>query len=256
MRTTMTGEAPDRDAQGQGAVARALATARSARRGGAAPSRGILSMQERGRRLAARALSGVRQVGVGIGVRPYQHDRWSDARWAEAYARQEFAYQRDVFELGRYAVLLGYLRRHGAGSILDVGCGEGLFRRLLSPADFTRYLGMDIVPGAVEHASVLADERTSFAVGELPDSDEHFDVVVLNEVLYYFHSADAILERVAAVLVPSGAVVTSIWRHAGDRALWRALDRRFQIVDAVRLRSEGNPYNRRGWRVSMHLRAE
>ena len=78
------------------------------------------------------------------------------------------------------------------------------------------------------------------------------DVVVLNEMIYYMPSPGALLQRVASIIRPGGVVLTSIWRHPGDRALWRLLDREFQLVCASRTRSENNPYNRRGWRNSCH----
>lgn len=212
------------------------------------------SPRARARRVAARGLNTVRQAGVDLGLRPYQTDRWSLERWGEAYGRREFAYQGDVVEAGRYGALLGYLRRRRPGRILDVGCGEGLFRRFLAEGDFVSYLGVDIAAGAIEQATALADDRTSFAVAELPGPDlGPFDVVVLNEVLYYLPSADEFLERVGRLLSEDAAVLTSIWRHSGDRALWRTLDRHLRFVDAVRVRSERSPYNRRGWRVSLHL---
>ena len=78
------------------------------------------------------------------------------------------------------------------------------------------------------------------------------DVVVLNEMIYYMRSPRTLLERVASVIRPGGLVLTSIWRHPGDRALWRLLDREFELVCAARTRAENNPYNRLGWRISCH----
>jgi hypothetical protein len=47
-------------------------------------------------------------------------------------------------------------------------------------------------------------------------------------------------------------VLTSIWRHPGDKTLWRLLDREFRPIAACQIGAEMNPYNRRGWRVSCH----
>jgi 2-polyprenyl-3-methyl-5-hydroxy-6-metoxy-1,4-benzoquinol methylase len=77
-------------------------------------------------------------------------------------------------------------------------------------------------------------------------------VIVLNEMIYYTPSPRTLLRRIASIVRPGGVVLTSIWRHAGDRALWRLLDEELAPVAACRTRAENNPYNRLGWRVSCH----
>ncbi len=161
---------------------------------------------------------------------------------------------RDLSELPRYSLLIGYLRAHpGRPSVLDIGCGTGWLRELLSEEDFDTYVGLDLSSEAIRSASSLADPRTSFTVGdamtiELPK----VDVVVLNEMLYYAPSPRTLLTRIASIIRPGGIVLSSIWRHAGDRALWRLLDDEFELVAASLTRALNNPYNRRGWRVSCH----
>ena len=137
--------------------------------------------------------------------------------------------------------------------MLDIGCGTGWLRQLLADDDFGAYVGIDISAEAIRSASQLTDGRTRFAAGDAMTVDlPPADVVVLNEVLYYAPSPRALLKRIASILSPEGIVLTSIWRHAGDRALWRLLDDELGLVAASRTRAERNPYNRRGWRVSCH----
>jgi 2-polyprenyl-6-hydroxyphenyl methylase/3-demethylubiquinone-9 3-methyltransferase len=93
---------------------------------------------------------------------------------------------------------------------------------------------------------VLGDAATL----DLPDSD----VVVLNEVLYYFDDAGAVLDRVSRCLRPGGRVLTSMWRHPGDRQLWHMVDAHFQLLDRVEVRSERNRLARRGWLMACHAR--
>ena len=122
-----------------------------------------------------------------------------------------------------------------------------------SDGEFDTYLGLDLSAEAVKSASRLSDGRTDFMVGDAMEIDlPPTDVVVVNEMLYYMRSPRTLLERVASVLRPGGIVLTSIWRHPGDRALWRLLDDEFELVSAARTRTEGNRHNRLGWRVSYH----
>jgi predicted TPR repeat methyltransferase len=81
-----------------------------------------------------------------------------------------------------------------------------------------------------------------------------FDVVVLNEMLYYIEDLDAFFDRLGELLDPSGLLLVSMWRHPGDRSLWRAVDERFPLVDRVEARNRANEVNPRGWIVSCHRR--
>ena len=217
------------------------------------PPAGLTNLQ-RARRIAVRSVDQVLALGVGSGLRPYRPERWSAQRWERAYASGEFDYMSDDSELPRYSLLIGYLRTYpGTPSVLDIGCGSGLLRRLLAEGDFDTYVGIDISEEAIKSASGLADGRTSFTVGDATTMDlAPTDVVVLNEVIYYAPAPRALLRRVASIVRPGGLVLTSIWRHPGDRALWRLLDDELERVSASQTRAENNAFNRRGWRVSCH----
>ena len=220
-----------------------------------APSRRLtLTNRQRARRLAWRTSAHVRALGVGPGLRPYRPEPWAVKRWERAYTSGEFDFMSDLYELPRYSLLIGYLRLYpGTPSVLDIGCGPGRLRELLSEGEFDTYLGLDLSAEAIESASRLSDGRTDFMVGDAMEIDlPPADVVVLNEMLYYMRSPRTLLERVASAIRPDGIVLTSIWRHPGDRALWRLLDGEFELVSAARTRTEGNRHNRLGWRVSCH----
>jgi 2-polyprenyl-6-hydroxyphenyl methylase/3-demethylubiquinone-9 3-methyltransferase len=209
----------------------------------------------RTRKIAVRAVAQVRATGVAQGVRPYRPERWSVGRWDDAYAAGEFDFMAGLGERPRYAMLLSYLDLAPARpAILDIGCGPGILRQTLDPTAFASYIGIDVSEVAIRNArSRWPDEATHFELGDastmrLPGAD----VIVLNEMLYYAPQPRDLLRRVAAALHPGGLVLTSMWRHAGDRALWRLLDAELMFVAAARIRAERNPFNRLGWRVSCH----
>jgi 2-polyprenyl-6-hydroxyphenyl methylase/3-demethylubiquinone-9 3-methyltransferase len=213
-----------------------------------------LTNRQRAGIIASRAANYAVNVGVGSGMRRYRPEQWSTGKWERAYASGTFDYLSEPYELPRYGVLLGYLRMYpGKPAILDIGCGTGLLRRLLAGDDFTTYSGIDISAEAIRKARPLVDSRTSFGLGDALTSPlAHADVVVLNEVLSYFARPGELLERVASLVNPGGCVLASIYRHGGDRALWRLLDATFERVATSRVRPAGNPYNRRGFHVSWH----
>ncbi|HEV7523543.1 MAG TPA: class I SAM-dependent methyltransferase, partial [Acidimicrobiia bacterium] len=113
--------------------------------------------------------------------------------------------------------------------------------------------GIDLSGAAIESARQQSFARAQFVVGDVMTADlgrSAFDVVVLNEVLYYAPDATAFLERIRALLNEDGSVVISMWRHPGDRTLWKAVDTVFRVVDRVEIRNRANSVNPRGWIVA------
>jgi hypothetical protein len=43
-----------------------------------------------------------------------------------------------------------------------------------------------------------------------------------------------------------------MWRHPGDRYLWRQLDRHLRVEDVVHLQNPANRLARRGWKVACY----
>jgi 2-polyprenyl-3-methyl-5-hydroxy-6-metoxy-1,4-benzoquinol methylase len=202
--------------------------------------------------LKSRVSGRIRDLGVRAGVLSYSR-RWvlSAADWDREYDKGVLEYYGELRELARYSVLIGYLREQGeALDVLDVGCGVGLLRGRLRDDEVGRFAGTDPSSVAVQRAreSYPGDE---FVVTELPDAAlGPFDVVVCNEMLYYVDDLDALLERIGALLKPGGRLLTSIVCHPGDVTLHRALDERFERLDAVVVRSESGPGN--AWRLACH----
>ena len=139
--------------------------------------------------------------------------------------------------------------------MLDVGCGTGLLRARLEGADVGEYVGVDLSATAVEAAERRRLPRSVFLAGDVATLDlGRFDVIVLNEMLYYVEDVEDFLARLGQLLEPSGLLLVSMWRHPGDRALWRTVDECFPLVDRVEARNRANELNPRGWIVSCHRR--
>ena len=207
--------------------------------------------------LSRAVIERVRGIGVRLGVRPYRPiDRSSIEHWGNEFEAGEFDYFGNVRQLARYSVLVGYVRHLGPTvSILDVGCGAGVLAERLGNATYERYVGIDPVPQAIEQAAHLADERTRFQVVERPSRDlGDFDVVVCNEVLYGVPDPERLLDDIDSILPSGGSLLTSIWRHPSEVGLYRMLDARFELVDAVVARNLTDETGDHGWRISWHRR--
>jgi SAM-dependent methyltransferase len=126
-------------------------------------------------------------------------------------------------------------------------------RQRLDDKRFRQYVGIDLSAEAIRRAGSMADEPTTFVCGDFTDFDgPTVDVVVLNEVLYFAASPARMLDHVGECLRAGGLLLTSIWRHPGDRSLWRLLDQRFEALDVVRVCNESSRLAPDGWPISCH----
>lgn len=156
--------------------------------------------------------------------------------------------------------MAGYLGWHatttgGPASVLDIGCGTGVLRTRLGDQDVSSYVGVDLSDAAIERARQRSLADSDFVVGDAADPAmalDPADVVVLNEMLYYVADPDEFLERVERLVRPGGLVIVSMWRHPGDRHLWRVVDDRWDRLDRVEVCNRDNEVNGRGWRIAAY----
>lgn len=215
----------------------------------------ITSVRRRARQSIRRAAG----VARSLGLLPYQPERWTTGQWAASYASGHLDYYGDLDELARYSILVGYLgwiagrMPDRPPSVLDVGCGTGLLRERLDAAAISAYVGLDLSETAIAQAQACGHPRSRFLVGDVSALDlDTFDVVVLNEVLYYAPDPEVFLGHIRGVLGPQGFLLVSMWRHPGDRTVWRKLAETFHVVDRVQVRNRGNSVNPRGWMIACY----
>lgn len=122
----------------------------------------------------------------------------------------------DGYEQHKYATTLGQVPDRPYRRILEVGCSEGVFTRLLA----TSYPRTDIMAIDISHRALLrARERTSQAPGRTAivqadivtfTANQGFDLVFCAETLYYLGRDDrlrAASARLAGLLTPGGVLV-------------------------------------------------
>jgi 2-polyprenyl-3-methyl-5-hydroxy-6-metoxy-1,4-benzoquinol methylase len=133
--------------------------------------------------------------------------------------------------------------------LLDVGCGAGqLFKSV--EGTVVRYVGIDTSPVAVGIARQEVSGPARFVIGDAPDTSlGTFDVVVCADVLYGVANPAGLLDAVVDRLCGGGHLISSTWRHRGDRAIFRLLDSRLERIDAVDVTHVAR---RASWRVLLH----
>jgi 2-polyprenyl-3-methyl-5-hydroxy-6-metoxy-1,4-benzoquinol methylase len=159
------------------------------------------------------------------------------------YAGEQWDYLGSINEAPRFGIVAAYCRTLApAGSLLEIGCGEGLLVQHLGRDGFRAYAGVDISAVAISRAVRFADANTTFlaADAETCVPDGTFDVVVFNEILEYFQDALALVRRYERYLEPDGHFVVSLYDEpftVRTRRIWRTLSAHYDVVAKARVRT-------------------
>jgi 2-polyprenyl-3-methyl-5-hydroxy-6-metoxy-1,4-benzoquinol methylase len=131
---------------------------------------------------------------------------------------------RSPSEIGRYAVIQGFFQHFTpGGSVLDVGCSDGILQERLS---YGRYTGIDLFAETIAKASRKNDAKTRFLQADAATyvPDEQFDAIVWNECLYYLADPIQVIQRYRSYLRPNGIMVVSMFYQTyATRRLFRQL---------------------------------
>lgn len=166
--------------------------------------------------------------------------------WESQYRAGAWSYLWELEQMTRYSVIAGYiqiLKRNGY--LLDVGCGEGVLLDRLSGTAYSKFVGIDISQAAIALAQNKRYERSAFAQADAEDfvTDEKFDVIIFNEVLYYFSDPMAVARKYCTWLKPGGLLITSLYAGSDRaRAIGRLLKKAYPSVDEVEITSNGETW--------------
>jgi 2-polyprenyl-3-methyl-5-hydroxy-6-metoxy-1,4-benzoquinol methylase len=159
--------------------------------------------------------------------------------WEAEYSAGKWDYLRQIGELPRYSIIVGYCRHFKPqGAVLDVGCGQGLLAPLIRES-CSRYLGVDLSSEAVQYPVTLEDAKTQFRQGDASTfvPDGKFDVIVFNEMLYYLEQPLETVRRYAPFLSDGGIFITSNVVSRRSFAARRALAAAYSPLAWVRVES-------------------
>ncbi|HEX7931938.1 MAG TPA: methyltransferase domain-containing protein [Paraburkholderia sp.] len=162
----------------------------------------------------------------------------SGQTWDREYQTGTWDYLSATGELGRYSVISGYCRYlKPAARVLDVGCGAGILAEWLTSARISSYFGIDLSEVGIEKARRSNITGAQFAVANAAafDTSQTFDVIVFNEILYYFERPDEVARRFAGFLAPGGIMIVSMWHHPEGIRTWKALKTGFEEIDRIHL---------------------
>ena len=144
------------------------------------------------------------------------------ARWEHQYKKGKWEYLHDPLEGPRFEAVIAALQRYAdKGSILEIGCGEGILQSRMQPGSYSRYVGVDLSEVAIQKATHLNNEITHYQAADMETftTDEKFDVVLFNESVYYAKKPLQLMQRYAQYLKPGGHIILSIYKTADNEAV-------------------------------------
>lgn len=188
----------------------------------------------------------VRCAGCGlVFLRPRPSPSALGSFYPDTYYPLDQQPSREAFAVaeGLLARVTGWGRTHHqphAPSILDIGCGTGLFLHMAHEVGL-RVRGIELSESAVEHARAkygLDVHHGTLETAELPD--ESFDIVTMWHVLEHLADPVEALRRVARVLKPGGLLLLGVPNFDSIEA--RIFGRRWYSLDAPRHLSHFTPH--------------
>jgi 2-polyprenyl-3-methyl-5-hydroxy-6-metoxy-1,4-benzoquinol methylase len=158
--------------------------------------------------------------------------------WEQQYREGVWDYLNSTDELAHYMVIVGYVYQLSKAikhspSVLDLGCGHGRLLELLAHLDFKSYMGVDLSAAALKQAESLGVERAAF---EATDFEQwnfvagSYDIIILNESLYYAKDPAAMLSRYRDALSPEGVFIVSLNRYGNYAAIWKNIGQFLSVI--------------------------
>ncbi|MFN8357921.1 MAG: class I SAM-dependent methyltransferase [Spirosomataceae bacterium] len=136
-------------------------------------------------------------------------------------------------EQGHHFVMAGYIRYLKPNAkVLDLGAGEGILNDALQKQNYSRYVGVDLSDEAANMGNQKrGDEKTIFQQGDMDKyvPDGKYDIIVINEALYFSKAPLKLLNRLEAYLEPEGFFLISLLVKAQD--IWQELNTEYDFVD-------------------------
>ncbi|MCR8645166.1 class I SAM-dependent methyltransferase [Paenibacillus sp. N1-5-1-14] len=166
---------------------------------------------------------------------------FESGKWTEVFEALD--------EVPRYSVVSGIAQAfHESAAILDLGCGQGMIMKYVH--QYGHYVGVDFSEEALKLARHPTSDRCTFIQSDLEyfTPEEQFDLIIFNEILYYFDHPLDLLERYRTYLRPQGAFILSLQDREASTIIRHNIKEssEYDILSDVRITTEAN-----SWTVSL-----
>jgi 2-polyprenyl-3-methyl-5-hydroxy-6-metoxy-1,4-benzoquinol methylase len=159
-------------------------------------------------------------------------------KWNDGYQRGKLDGLKDPAEEPRLDAVVTMLRKHSPHArVLEIGCGEALIQRRMTPADYTRWVGVDLSDVVIEQAQKYAGPNVTYAAGDMrvyaPAHHETFDAIMFTESINYVQKRDEVLQRYFAFLRPGGLFILSVYDQIRSPQIWSEVEAVLEPIDTV-----------------------
>lgn len=168
-------------------------------------------------------------------ILPYQPMKGEKEVLETEYAKGSWDYLRNINELPRFSIVAGYCHYFNEmGTILEIGCGEGILQEKLNPHKYKRYVGIDISEEAIRRAAHKQNEKNVFQAEDAStfSPSEKFDIIVFNECLEYFDDPQKLVKRYEPFLEKNGIFIVSMFAGTDTvrtKRIWRMLESIYSV---------------------------
>ncbi len=146
---------------------------------------------------------------------------------------------------------LNYLSLKKPEKLLDLGCGNGWFTRLLAEQSSTSVLGLDVNKKELEQAARLfTSDNCRFAYGDIFADvwpSHFFNIIVLNSCIQYFPQVDQLMTALLSALHEDGEI------HIIDSPIYKkeevplARQRSWQYYESKNITAMAANYYHHSW---------
>lgn len=182
---------------------------------------------------------------VGFPIRVLRHV-FTDQSYESYYSCQawEQKYRDEKYDLNhkkedaRYGALLRVLHRYDRGTMLDLGCGDGVLWKSYRPLSNSLLLGIDYSSTAVSKANELHIPNCRFDCCDYRtfQPEQPISVVVFNESLYYIDDFLEAVHKASKWLTEEGVIVVSMFDTLVTTRIWKKLLRQYSAIQGVTVR--------------------
>jgi 2-polyprenyl-3-methyl-5-hydroxy-6-metoxy-1,4-benzoquinol methylase len=132
--------------------------------------------------------------------------------------------------------------------ILDLGCGYGSLNDYLKNTEYEFCLGIDLSSNAISKAKKENYKNAKFLVADIHQfkTEEKFDVIIFNEVLYYLDNQMEIVEKYSSFLNEKGYFIFSFYGVREDLIL--KLKSKYELIKTEIVKQSENVF----WGISLY----
>jgi 2-polyprenyl-3-methyl-5-hydroxy-6-metoxy-1,4-benzoquinol methylase len=174
-------------------------------------------------------------------------------RWNYRFDKNRAAMLREGDEVARQEIMADFCMKYKSKpKILELGCGEGVFAKLMKNHKIAYFEGSDISDLAIENCQIYADEKTFFKAGDMNTylpKNSLFDILCINEAIYYSPNPTNLLRRYQQFMHPDGIFVISFHEREGNKKVWENLSSNVSVIDSKTFEGKDNTWTCRVFRL-------